>query len=106
MLKVVAWFMNQRSRLTGIATGDQAIFVTRKVFERIGGFPEQPLMEDIELSRRLRKQSPPCCVTHKVTTSGRRWETNGLWRSIWLMWQLRFAYWQGTPAEKLAGRYR
>ncbi len=106
MLKVVAGLMNLRSRLTGIATGDQAMFVTREVFSRIGGFPDQPLMEDIELSKRLKRLSPPVCLTLKVSTSGRRWESRGLWRTIWLMWRLRFAYWRGAPAEQLARAYR
>ncbi|MBL4606259.1 MAG: TIGR04283 family arsenosugar biosynthesis glycosyltransferase [Pseudomonadales bacterium] len=106
MLKVVAWFMNYRSRLTGIATGDQAIFVRRESFEKAGGFPEQALMEDIELSACLKKQSPPYCVKQKVSTSGRRWETYGIWRTICLMWRLRLFYWFGMPAEKLAELYR
>lgn len=106
MLKLVARLMNLRSRLTGIATGDQAIFVTRAAFIRIGGFPEQPLMEDIELSRRLKPLSPPACLRQRASTSGRRWESRGLWRTIWLMWRLRFAYWRGTPAEQLAKAYR
>jgi len=106
MLKTISWCINCRSRLTGIATGDQAIFVSRHAFESVGGFPEQPLMEDIELSKRLKKHSAPFCARHKVTTSGRRWIENGVWRTVWLMWQLRLAYWLGVPADKLIGRYR
>ncbi len=106
MLPVVAAMMNLRSRLTGIATGDQAIFVTRSAFRVVGGFPEQPLMEDIEMSRRLKAISPPHCLRDKVVTSGRRWESKGLWRTIWLMWTLRLRYCLGTPAEKLARAYR
>jgi rSAM/selenodomain-associated transferase 2 len=106
MLRVVAALMNLRSRLTGIATGDQAIFVTRAAFESAGGFPEQPLMEDIELSRRLLRQSRPTCVRETVHTSGRRWETRGVWRTIALMWRLRWDYWRGVPAAELAERYR
>ncbi|GAA3528857.1 TIGR04283 family arsenosugar biosynthesis glycosyltransferase [Zobellella aerophila] len=106
MFGVVAGLMNLRSRLTGIATGDQAIFVTREAFSRIGGFPDQPLMEDIELSKRLKHLSAPACLSLKVSTSGRRWESRGLWRTIWLMWRLRFAYWRGAPAEQLARAYR
>jgi len=105
MLPVVAWFMSRRSRLTGIATGDQALFMTRNAFNRAHGFPEQPLMEDIEISRRLKQIAAPVCLHDKVTTSGRRWDTRGSWRTIWLMWQLRWAYWRGTPAEQLAERY-
>lgn len=106
MLGVVAAMMNLRSRLTGIATGDQAIFVTRKAFDAVGGFPDLPLMEDIELSRRLKRVSPPICLRQRVLTSGRRWETRGVWRTIFLMWRLRFAWWRGEPAERLARRYR
>jgi rSAM/selenodomain-associated transferase 2 len=104
-LPVVAALMNIRSRLTGIATGDQAIFVTRAAFDRIGGFPDQPLMEDIEISRRLRRLARPACLRDKVVTSGRRWDTHGAWRTIVLMWRLRWAYWRGVPAQELARRY-
>ncbi len=106
MLNVIAGLMNLRSRLTGIATGDQAIFVSREAFIRVGGFPDQPLMEDIEISKRLKAVSTPACLRHKASTSGRRWENRGLWRTIWLMWRLRFAYWRGAPAEQLARAYR
>jgi rSAM/selenodomain-associated transferase 2 len=106
MLKVIAWMMNRRSRLTGIATGDQAIFVRRDVFLEVGAYPDQPLMEDIELSHRLKKLGAPLCLRDKVTTSGRRWESRGVWRTIWLMWTLRLRYWLGAPAEKLARVYR
>lgn len=106
MLKLIATMMNLRSRLSGIATGDQAIFVTREAFDRAGGFPDQPLMEDIELSRRLRRLSRPACLRSKVVTSGRRWEQRGVWRTILLMWRLRWAYWRGAPPDTLARRYR
>jgi rSAM/selenodomain-associated transferase 2 len=106
MLRVVAASMNLRSRLTGIATGDQTIFVRRAVFEEIGGFPDQPLMEDIELSTRLRRRSRPACLRAPVQTSGRRWETRGVWRTILLMWRLRWRYWRGEPARSLAEDYR
>ncbi len=106
MLRVVAALMNLRSRLTGIATGDQAIFVRRDVFEAVGGFPEQPLMEDVELSRRLLRVSRPACLRARVSTSGRRWEERGVWRTIFLMWRLRWAYWRGVAAERLAEAYR
>ncbi len=104
-LMVIARMMNLRSRLTGIATGDQGLFVTRAAFEAVGGFPNQPLMEDIELSRRLKRLGPPACPRERVTTSGRRWDTHGAWRTILLMWRLRFDYWRGVPAERLARRY-
>ncbi|MBL0125291.1 MAG: TIGR04283 family arsenosugar biosynthesis glycosyltransferase [Betaproteobacteria bacterium] len=100
LLPVIAWFMNLRSRLTGIATGDQGIFMTRAAFERIGGFPDQPLMEDIEICKRLKKIDSPACLREKVVTSGRRWEKQGVGRTILLMWWLRLRYWMGaSPAE-------
>ncbi|MCU0842339.1 MAG: TIGR04283 family arsenosugar biosynthesis glycosyltransferase [Thiobacillaceae bacterium] len=105
LLRGVAWMMNRRSRLTGIATGDQALFVRRAVFTAVGGFPDQPLMEDIELSRRLKRRGPPACQRERVVTSGRRWEEQGLWRTILLMWRLRFDYWRGVPVQRLAARY-
>jgi len=105
-LKLVARMMNLRSRLTGIATGDQAIFVRRSAFADVGGYPEQPLMEDIELSIRLKQLGPPACLRERASTSGRRWEANGVWRTIMLMWRLRFDYWRGVKAERLARRYR
>ncbi len=106
MLRVVAALMNLRSRVTGIATGDQAIFVARQVFERVGGFPAQPLMEDIELSRRLKRVGRPACLRARVCTSGRRWEQGGVWRTILLMWRLRWRYWRGETAAQLAQVYR
>jgi rSAM/selenodomain-associated transferase 2 len=106
LLKLVAALMNLRSRWSGIATGDQAMFVRRDAFERVGGFPDQPLMEDVELSKRLRRLSPPACLRQRVTTSGRRWETHGVLRTIVLMWMLRALYWIGLPAERLARMYR
>lgn len=105
-LRVVARMMNLRSRLTGIATGDQAIFVQRGAFEACGGFPEQPLMEDIELSRRLKRLSRPACLRARALTSGRRWESRGVWRTIVLMWRLRLAYWLGASPESIAKAYR
>lgn len=106
MLRVVAALMNVRSRLSGIATGDQTLFVRRDAFERIGGFPDQPLMEDIELSKRLRQVARPACLRAQVSTSGRRWESRGVWRTVWLMWCLRWRYWRGEAPEKLAKAYR
>jgi rSAM/selenodomain-associated transferase 2 len=105
LFPVIAFFMNIRSRLSGIATGDQAIFVRREAFERLGGYAEIPLMEDIELSRRLCRLSRPACLRERVTTSGRRWERHGLWRTIVLMWELRLRYWLGADPVVLARRY-
>ena len=106
MLRVVAWSMNLRSRLSGIATGDQAMFMTRAAFDAAGGFPDQPLMEDIVMSRRLKQLGAPLCLRETVATSGRRWEQRGVWRTIWLMWRLRLAYFFGATPEYLAARYR
>ena len=107
LLPIVAALMNTRSRLTGVATGDQAIFVRRQAFEAIGGFPDQPLMEDIEISTRLRRQhGQPACLRTRVTTSGRRWDERGAWRTLWLMWRLRLGYRLGVSAERLAAAYR
>ena len=106
MLRVVAWLMNRRSRLSGIATGDQAIFVTREAFEQVGGFPVQPLMEDVEISRRLKRLGRPACLNARVCTSGRRWEQRGVWRTIVLMWRLRWRYWRGESPARLAEAYR
>lgn len=104
-LPVIATMMKLRSRLTGIATGDQAIFVSRAAFDKAGGYPDQPLMEDIEFSKRLKRLGPPACLRARVTTSGRRWDMHGAWRTILLMWQLRFDYWRGVPAARLVSRY-
>jgi rSAM/selenodomain-associated transferase 2 len=106
MLRLIARLMNLRSRLTGIATGDQGIFVRREDFFTVGGFPAQPLMEDIEMSSRLKARSAPLCLRAHVTTSGRRWEKHGIWRTVFLMWSLRLRYRLGTKAEKLARTYR
>jgi len=106
MLRVVAAMMNGRSRLTGIATGDQAMFMTRAAFEAAGGFPDQPLMEDIELSARLKRLHAPVCLHERVITSGRRWEQRGVWRTILLMWRLRLLYALGVSADRLAPWYR
>ena len=106
MLGVIAALMNLRSRGTGVATGDQAIFVTRAAFEQVGGFPDQPLMEDIELSKRLGRLGAPACLRERVVTSGRRWETRGVWRTIALMWRLRLLYRLGVAPDRLARGYR
>lgn len=105
LLRVVERMMNLRSRLTGIATGDQVIFVARHRFNAIGGFPDQPLMEDIEFSTRLRREVRPCCVRLAVLTSSRRWESRGIMRTILLMWGLRLRYFFGADPEVLARAY-
>lgn len=105
LLGVVAWFMNRRSRLTGIATGDQAIFTRREAFAKVGGFPEIPLMEDIALSRRLKCLGRPLCLSERAATSGRRWEQRGVLRTIVLMWRLRMRYGLGADPARLAQDY-
>ncbi len=105
MLPVIAWFMNHRSRLSGVATGDQGIFVTRELFTQIGGFPAQPLMEDVEITSRLRKIVPPVQIGEAIITSGRRWEKYGVWRTILTMWRIRLAYFFGTPPAQLHRQY-
>jgi rSAM/selenodomain-associated transferase 2 len=105
LLRIVAWLMNLRSRFTGIATGDQGIFVKRAVFAAVGGFPDIPLMEDIALSRTLKQCAPPVCLRARLVTSSRRWESRGILRTIFLMWRLRFAYWRGVSPERLAAYY-
>ncbi|EGF30825.1 Glycosyl transferase, family 2 [Oxalobacteraceae bacterium IMCC9480] len=105
MLPVIAAMMNRRSRLSGIATGDQAIFVRRAVFEQLAGYAPIALMEDLELSRRLKKISRPACLRERVTSSGRRWEKHGVWRTIVLMWRLRLAYFLGADPRALAIAY-
>jgi rSAM/selenodomain-associated transferase 2 len=105
LLAVVAWFMNMRSRLTGIATGDQAMFVRRDAFHAAGGFAAIPLMEDIALSKRLKRASRPLCLRERVVTSPRRWEKNGVLLTLLLMWRLRLAYFFGADPNKLAQRY-
>jgi rSAM/selenodomain-associated transferase 2 len=105
MLEVVAWSMNRRSRWTGIATGDQAMFVRRDVFSAAGGFPDIALMEDIALSRILKRRGRPACLRQRVRTSGRRWQHRGVFRTILLMWRLRLAYFLGADPADLAVRY-
>lgn len=106
LLRMVERLMNLRSRITGIATGDQGIFVQREAFDSVGGFMPIPLMEDLDISKRLKKLSRPYCVDAKLITSSRRWEENGVLRTILLMWRLRLAYALGVSPEKLAHDYK
>jgi rSAM/selenodomain-associated transferase 2 len=105
LLPVVAWLMRLRSRLTGIATGDQAIFLRREAFQVVGGFPTIALMEDIAICKRLKRLGRPLCLRACVTTSGRRWEKHGVLSTIFLMWRLRFAYFLGADPKQLARQY-
>lgn len=105
MLRIVEPLMNWRSHLTGIACGDQGMFVTRDLFERIGGFPGIALMEDIAISGKLKAAGRPVCVSQKLITSSRRWENNGTLRTIFLMWKLRLLYFLGVEPDRLARMY-
>jgi len=105
LLRVVAFMMNLRSRWTGIATGDQAIFVRRDAFNDVGCFPDIPLMEDIVLSKRLKRVGKPLCLHLKLITSSRRWECQGICRTIALMWWLRLAFVLGVSPTRLARWY-
>lgn len=105
LLSLVALMMNWRSRATGIATGDQALFVTRAAFERAGGFPAIALMEDVALSARLKRLDRPLALRARVTTSARRWRKHGTLRTVLLMWRLRLAFFFGTDPAKLARQY-
>ena len=104
-LALIAAMMNLRSRLTGIATGDQAMFMTRDAFARAGGFPAIALMEDVALSARLKRLARPVCLHARVTTAARRWREHGTLRTVLLMWRLRLAYYLGADPAKLARRY-
>jgi rSAM/selenodomain-associated transferase 2 len=105
LLRLVSALMNLRSRLTGICTGDQAMFASRELFLSVGGFPPIALMEDITLSRKLRRVSRPLCVATAVRTSARRWERDGVVRTILLMWWLRLRYFFGASPSRLARIY-
>ncbi len=103
--RIIETFMNLRSRITGIATGDQAIFVEREVFAMVGGYPEIPLMEDVAISRLLKAIARPACLRQRVVTSARRWRANGIARTVILMWRLRLAFALGADPRSLAHRY-
>ena len=106
LLRVVEHTINWRSCLSGIATGDQAIFLRRETFESLGGYAEIPLMEDVELSKRLKRLAAPCCIHQPLVTSSRRWEHHGILRTIVLMWRMRLAYFFGVSPQSLAEHYR
>jgi len=105
LFPLIAFLMNLRSRASGIATGDQAMFVEREAFVRSGGFPAVELMEDVALSRALKRLSPPLCIARKAVTSGRRWERNGVLRTVFLMWWLRLRFFLGAAPADLVRRY-
>ena len=105
LFRIIERMINIRSCLSGIATGDQGIFVKRNIFDSIGGYSEIPLMEDVVLSKKLKTISQPACTKETLTTSSRRWEKNGIIKTILLMWYLRFLYWIGVTPDKLAKLY-
>ncbi|MDC9728240.1 MAG: TIGR04283 family arsenosugar biosynthesis glycosyltransferase [Methyloprofundus sp.] len=105
-LKVISFMMNWRSKISGIATGDQAIFIQKSLFDELGGYPEIALMEDIALSKQLKKHSAPYCIKQAVKSSARRWESFGLARMVLLMWYLRLRYFLGTSPDRLVELYR
>ncbi len=106
MFRMIERMINLRSRLSGISTGDQAMFIRRRIFEQMGGFPEQYLMEDVEISKRLKRYGKIACLRQKVETSSRRWEESGIVRTVLLMWWLRFRYWLGADPADLKRLYR
>jgi len=105
LLRAIEWLMNLRSRLTGIATGDQAMFMTREAYRAAGGFPEIALMEDVAMSARLKRRGAPLCLGTRVTSSSRRWERRGIVRTVLLMWSLRLRYFLGADPQRLARMY-
>lgn len=105
-LSVIGGMISLRSRLTGIASGDQGVFVARERFEALGGYAPIPLMEDLHLCRRLKALARPRCLRPALLTSSRRWEQHGIWRTVLLMWALRLAYYCGASPERLARHYR
>lgn len=105
LVRLVARAMNWRSRLTGIATGDQCLFVSRDLFEQVKGFPAQPLMEDVEISKQLGRIVPPMCLRHRISVSARRWHQRGVMRTIAQMWWLRWRYWRGADPVELHRAY-
>ncbi len=106
MFRIIERFINWRSQLTSVATGDQCLFIRKKLFDDINGFANISLMEDVEICKRLRKRHKPLCLQHAVTTSSRRWQQYGVYKTVWLMWKLRFLYWRGVAPDQLAKLYR
>ena len=105
LLPTIAHAMNLRSRLSGVATGDQAMFAMRETFDAVGGYPDIALMEDVALSKRLRRRGSPACLRARAVTSGRRWDANGAARTILVMWALRLCFVLGVPPARLAAAY-
>jgi rSAM/selenodomain-associated transferase 2 len=105
MFRIIERMMNMRSRITGVATGDQAIFASLESIEIIGVYPRLPLMEDVVFSKRLRELGWPACIRQPVLTSSRRWEDKGILRTMLLMWRLRLLFFLGVSADRLARQY-
>jgi len=105
LLKSVGFMISLRSRLSKVGTGDQAIFVRREIFAELGGFPDMPLMEDIAFCRKLKRMGDVACLKSKVVTSARRWETDGVWRTIFRMWTLKMLYLAGVSPARLKRFY-
>ena len=106
LFRLIERMINFRSCISGISTGDQGIFVKQKIFASVNGYSNIPLMEDVSLSKKLKRFSKPVCLKEKITTSSRRWEQNGILSTTLLMWKLRFLYWLGMSADKLAAQYK
>ncbi len=106
MFRVIEWFINWRSRITSVATGDQCLFIRKKLFSEISGFANIPLMEDVEICKRMRKRHKPKNILTPVTTSSRRWHHGGIFKTVFLMWKIRFLYWRGVSPEKLLVLYK
>lgn len=106
LFRIIEKMINLRSCITSIATGDQGIFIKRKAFDEVGGYSDIPLMEDIDISKKLRTRSRSVCIKETLITSSRRWEKNGILSTVLLMWRLRFLYWLGVSADKLASQYK
>ena len=106
LFRLIESMMNLRSCVTGIATGDQGIFINKVIFNKVGGFPNIPLMEDIAISKNLKNISRPACVKEKLITSRRRWEKNGILSTVLLMWKLRLLFWLGVNVDRLAKQYK
>ena len=106
LFPLIGWLMNWRSALTGIVTGDQGLVIRRSLFRAVGGFPEQPLMEDVAMSRQLKQLERPVRLGRYLCTDSRRWRERGVWRTVWLMWSLRLRYFLGADPAGLARRYR
>ena len=106
LFRIIEKMINFRSCLSGIATGDQGIFIKRSHFNKVNGYSDLPLMEDVDLSKKLKTISPPVCIKDELVTSSRRWEQKGILATVLLMWRLRFLFWLGVSAEKLTKQYR